>query len=171
MNSAARMVAKGGSARAGCAACFRLFCPLALVGGCGRTQDLSKAEWRAAFRCRAGRALLRVYLNELLLKLLAREDPHRCSGTYQAASPRARRIAPRLRSRLCAALRGRLSRSWLRLPSPHEANGAIPIIGAPHLIVRHVREGSASSRHRWPVVPVRTAGSCRPPTRRETRLS
>ncbi|HSV21077.1 MAG TPA: DNA repair protein RecO [Casimicrobiaceae bacterium] len=57
---------------------LQAFQPLALSwAGTGELKTLVKAEWRGGLPLPAGAALLcGFYLNELLLKLLAREDPH-----------------------------------------------------------------------------------------------
>ncbi|MGH8660779.1 MAG: DNA repair protein RecO [Burkholderiales bacterium] len=50
---------------------------LASWGGRGELRTLTRAEWSGAYRPLKGRALIcGFYLNELLLKLLARDDPH-----------------------------------------------------------------------------------------------
>ena len=64
------------------------FQPLLLSwAGSAELKTLQKAEWRGGLPRVAGSALLcGFYLNELLLKLLAREDPHpRLYATYEAA--------------------------------------------------------------------------------------
>ena len=55
--------------------------------GQNELKTLLKAEWRGGLPRVGGSALLcGFYLNELLLKLLAREDPHpRLFATYEAA--------------------------------------------------------------------------------------
>lgn len=57
---------------------LQAFQPLTLSwAGSGELKTLLKAEWRGGFPLPGGSALLcGFYLNELLLKLLAREDPH-----------------------------------------------------------------------------------------------
>src|SRR6478672_7918420 len=57
---------------------LQAFQPLALSwAGAGELKTLAKAEWRGGLPLPAGAALLcGFYLNELLLKLLPREDPH-----------------------------------------------------------------------------------------------
>src|SRR5262245_3375548 len=64
------------------------FQPLLLSwSGQGELKTLLRAEWRGGLARIAGSALLcGFYLNELLLKLLPREDPHpRLYGSYEAA--------------------------------------------------------------------------------------
>src|SRR5262249_56721078 len=55
--------------------------------GAGELKTLVRAEWRGGLPLVAGSALLcAFYLNELLLKLLPREDPHpRLFEEYEAA--------------------------------------------------------------------------------------
>src|SRR6187431_3778228 len=57
---------------------LQAFQPLALSwAGTGELKTLVKAEWRGGLPLATGAALLcGFYLNELLLKLLPREDPH-----------------------------------------------------------------------------------------------
>jgi DNA repair protein RecO (recombination protein O) len=57
---------------------LQAFAPLALTwSGTGELKTLHKAEWRGGLPLPGGSALLcGFYLNELLLKLIAREDPH-----------------------------------------------------------------------------------------------
>ena len=57
---------------------LQAFQPLSLSwGGSGELKTLVRAEWRGGLPLVSGSALLcGFYLNELLLKLLAREDPH-----------------------------------------------------------------------------------------------
>jgi len=57
---------------------LQAFQPLSLSwAGAGELKTLMKAEWRGGLPLLGGAALLcGFYLNELLLKLLAREDPH-----------------------------------------------------------------------------------------------
>ena len=62
------------------------FQPLLLSwGGRGELRTLVRAEWHGAYRPLKGQALIcGFYLNELLLKLTARDDPHeRLFGVYQ----------------------------------------------------------------------------------------
>jgi DNA repair protein RecO (recombination protein O) len=62
------------------------FQPLLLSwGGRGELRTLTRAEWHGAYRPLKGQALIcGFYLNELLLKLTARDDPHeRLFGVYQ----------------------------------------------------------------------------------------
>ena len=70
-----------------------------------------RAEWRGGLPLVGGSALLCGYLNELLLKLLAREDPHPCLyRDYEDALARLASGADRRRS--CASSRTSLLASW-----------------------------------------------------------
>src|SRR5262244_4451478 len=67
---------------------LQAFQPLTLSwSGTGELKTLIRAEWRGGLPLVGGSALLcGFYLNELLLKLLAREDPHpRLFADYEAA--------------------------------------------------------------------------------------
>ncbi len=67
---------------------LQAFQPLTLAwAGTGELKTLTKAEWRGGVPRPGGAALLcGFYLNELLLKMLAREDPHpKLFGDYEAA--------------------------------------------------------------------------------------
>jgi len=76
------------------------FQPLALSwAGAGELKTLIKAEWRGGLPLPGGSALLcGFYLNELVLKLLQREDPH--EQLYEGYE------------RALAALRGELPPAW-----------------------------------------------------------
>ena len=70
---------------------LQAFAPLALSwSGTGELKTLHKAEWRGGLPLPGGSALLcGFYLNELLLKLVAREDPHPVLFDAYAAALRA----------------------------------------------------------------------------------
>ena len=73
------MVAKGAKRpRSELRGLLQAFQPITLAwGGAAELKTLLRAEWRGGVPLPAGRALLSAfYLNELVLKLLAREDPH-----------------------------------------------------------------------------------------------
>jgi len=63
---------------------LQAFQPLTLAwAGTGELKTLAKAEWRGGLPLPAGAALLcGFYLNELLIKLLPREDPHPALFTH-----------------------------------------------------------------------------------------
>jgi DNA repair protein RecO (recombination protein O) len=70
---------------------LQAFQPLTLAwAGSGELKTLAKAEWRGGLPLPAGAALLcGFYLNELLLKLLPREDPHPALFTHYEDALRA----------------------------------------------------------------------------------
>jgi len=86
------MVARGARrARSELRGVLQAFQPLTLSwAGAGELKTLIKAEWRGGLPLVTGPALLcGFYLNELLLKLLPREDPHpRLFDAYQSALSR-----------------------------------------------------------------------------------
>lgn len=139
---------------------LQAFLPLELSwGGTTELKTLVKAEWRGGVFVPEGRALLSAfYLNELLLKLLAREDPHpQLWDAYEAAlrelgdgaSPVSQAmVLRRFEVRLLAEL-------GYALPLTHEAGGVAPIdpsaryhYAFDHGAQRHVSEPGV----RWPVV-------------------
>src|SRR6266404_7748539 len=86
------MVARGARrARSELRGVLQAFQPLSLSWlGAGELKTLVKAEWRGGLPLVTGSALLcGFYLNELLLKLLPREDPHpRLFDAYESALSR-----------------------------------------------------------------------------------
>ena len=139
---------------------LQAFMPLALSwGGSTELKTLVKAEWRGGVALPSGRALLSAfYLNELLLKLLAREDPHPLLwDAYEAAlmalgdesSPLSQAmVLRRFEIRLLAEL-------GYGLPLTHEAGSATPIDPAARY---HYAFDQGARRHvsepgvRWPIV-------------------
>ena len=105
------------------------FQPLTLSwAGSGELKTLIRAEWRGGLPLVSGSALLcGFYLNELLLKLLAREDPH--ARLYQAYEDALTRLAagaeqaPVLR-RFELEL---LAELGYALPLRHEADTGAPV--------------------------------------------
>src|SRR5215469_88548 len=108
---------------------LQAFQPLALSwNGAGELKTLIRAEWRGGLPLVTGSALLcSFYLNELLLKLLPREDPHpRLYDEYETAlrelasgveqAPVLRRFELRLLAELGYAM-----------PLTHEADTGRPI--------------------------------------------
>ena len=86
------MVAKGAKRpRSEMRGVLHAFQPLVLSwAGAGELKTLVKAEWQGGMPLPTGAALLcGFYLNELLLKLLAREDPHPALWHEYAATLRA----------------------------------------------------------------------------------
>jgi DNA repair protein RecO (recombination protein O) len=124
------MVARGARrARSELRGVLQAFQPLTLSwAGAGELKTLVKAEWRGGLPLVGGSALLcGFYLNELLLKLLPREDPHpRLFAEYESAltqlangveqAPVLRRFEVRLLAELGYAL-----------PLTHEADTGRPI--------------------------------------------
>lgn len=131
--------------------------------GAQELKTLAKAEWRGGLPLLSGSALLcGFYLNELLLKLLPREDPHReLYAAYAAAladlaadRPQAP-VLRRFEVRLLAAL-------GYALPLVREADTQAPIDPdaryhyafdrGPRAIGRGGFRDPAHARERWPVV-------------------
>jgi len=124
------LVARGARrARSELRAAIQAFQPLSLSwSGGGELKTLLKAEWRGGLPLVGGSALLcGFYLNELLLKLLPREDPHpQLFRDYEAAlvelaasaeqAPVLRRFELRLLSELGYAL-----------PLTHEVDTGQPV--------------------------------------------
>jgi DNA repair protein RecO (recombination protein O) len=139
---------------------LQAFLPLLLSwGGTTELKTLVKAEWRGGISPPAGRALLSAfYLNELLLKLLAREDAHpQLWDAYEAAldalgeeaSPVSQAmVLRRFEVRLLAEL-------GYALPLTHEAGGATPIDPAAryhYAFDEGARRYASEPGVRWPVV-------------------
>lgn len=108
---------------------LQAFQPLVLSwSGSGELKTLARAEWRGGLPLVAGSALLcGFYLNELLLKLLPREDPHpRLFDEYEAAL---RQLATGAEQ--APVLRGfevrLLAEMGYAMPLTHEADTGRPI--------------------------------------------
>jgi DNA repair protein RecO (recombination protein O) len=108
---------------------LQAFQPLALSwSGAGELKTLVGAEWRGGLPLVSGSALLcGFYLNELLLKLLPREDPHpRLFDDYEAALRRLASGEPQ-----APVLRGfemrLLAEMGYAMPLTHEADTGRPI--------------------------------------------
>jgi DNA repair protein RecO (recombination protein O) len=124
------LVARGAKrSRSELRSALQAFQPLSLSWvGSGELKTLIRAEWRGGLPLVGGSALLcGFYLNELLLKLLPREDPHpRLFEEYEAALSRlasGAEQAPVLRQfelKLLAEL-------GYALPLTHEADSGRPI--------------------------------------------
>jgi DNA repair protein RecO (recombination protein O) len=128
-------------------------------GGAGELKTLVKAEWRGGVALPEGRALLSAfYLNELLLKLLPRDDPHPVLwDDYQAAltdlaadaSPAAQAgVLRRFELALLAAL-------GYALPLTHDSDSGAAIDPAAryhYAFDRGARPYVAEPGVRWPVV-------------------
>lgn len=155
------MVAKGAKRpRSELRGLLQAFLPISLSwGGTTELKTLLKAEWRGGVALPAGKALLSAfYLNELLLKLLPREDPHPVLwDNYQAAinalagesSPAAQAVVlRRFEVRLLAELGYALSLT-------HDTEGATPIDpdARYHYAFDHgPRRFAAEPGIRWPAV-------------------
>jgi len=108
---------------------LQAFQPLLLSwAGAGELKTLLRAEWRGGLPLVSGSALLcGFYLNELLLKLLAREDAHpRLFGDYADALARLAGGADRASVLRQFELR-LLSELGYALPLTHEADTGAPV--------------------------------------------
>jgi len=124
------LVARGARrARSELRAAIQAFQPLSLSwSGTGELKTLLKAEWRGGLPLVGGSALLcGFYLNELLLKLLPREDPHpQLFRDYEtalvelAASAEQAPVLRRFELKL-------LSELGYALPLTHEADTGRPV--------------------------------------------
>jgi len=139
---------------------LQAFQPLTLSwAGAAELKTLTKAEWRGGVALPVGGALLSAfYLNELVLKLVPREDPHpRLWQDYEEAL-RALADAPG-----AAGLAGVLRRFELRLlaelgyalPLTHDADTGEPVDPATryhYAFDRGPRRTVAEPQARWPLV-------------------
>ncbi len=139
---------------------LQAFQPLALSwAGAAELKTLVKAEWRGGLALPGGSALLSAfYLNELLLKLLPREDPHPALwadyeaalgalGAAAAASDQAV-VLRRFELRLLAEL-------GYALPLTHDADTGEPIdpdARYHYAFDRGPRLRAAEPQARWPLV-------------------
>ena len=139
---------------------LQAFQPLTLGwAGAGELKTLMKAEWRGGLPLPGGAALLcGFYLNELLLKLLPREDPH--PGLFAAyedallaltreAAPAAQAVILR-RFELCL-----LAELGYAVALTHEADTGAPIVAAERYHYAFDRGPQRTLREpgaRWPVV-------------------
>ena len=144
-----------------CAACCRRSCRSRSRGaGATELKTLIKAEWRGGVPLPAGRALLSAfYLNELVLKLLAREDPHpELWDAYEAAiAALAGESSRRGAGDRAAALRGPAARGARLRAAAHARGGRRASRSIrPHATITRsttVRDGMRSEPGvRWPVV-------------------
>jgi DNA repair protein RecO (recombination protein O) len=139
---------------------LQAFQPLALsFAGAGELKTLLKAEWRGGLPLPTGSALLcGFYLNELLLKLLAREDPHPVlwrdyevalrSLTEDSAPAAQAAILRRFELRLLAEL-------GYALALTHDADTGAPIAAGEryhYTFDRGPRRFLAEPGARWPIV-------------------
>jgi DNA repair protein RecO (recombination protein O) len=159
------MVAKGARRpRSELRGLLQAFQPLTLSwAGAGELKTLAKAEWRGGLALPQGAALLSAfYLNELLLKLVPREDPHPALWRDYEEALRALADAPgggaqaavlrRFELRLLAEL-------GYALPLTHDADTGAPVDAATryhYAFDRGPRLVAGETRARWPVVRGRT---------------
>ena len=139
---------------------LQAFLPLSLSwAGATELKTLVKAEWRGGVALPAGRALMSAfYLNELVLKLLAREDPHPVLwDDYEAAiaalagessASAQAMVLRRFEVRLLAEL-------GYALPLTHEAVTSQPIDPAAryhYAFDQGPRRHASEPGSRWPIV-------------------
>ena len=136
------------------------FQPLLLSwAGASELKTLIRAEWRGGLALPTGAALLcGFYLNELLLKLVAREDPHAALWdeyeatlhrlTESSAASAHARILRRFEMRLLAEL-------GYALPLTHDADTQAPVDPAEryyYVFDRGPRRQLTEPGSRWPMV-------------------
>jgi DNA repair protein RecO (recombination protein O) len=155
------MVAKGAKRpRSEMRGVLQAFQPLVLSwAGAGELKTLVKAEWQGGLPLPTGAALLcGFYLNELLLKLLAREDPHPALWREYASALRALTT-----DATPAAQAATLRRFELRLLAElgyaltltHDAASGAPIAADEryhYVFERGPQHVAAEPRAAWPVV-------------------
>ena len=155
------MVAKGAKRpRSELRGVLQAFQPLALSwAGTGELKTLIKADWRGGLPLPGGAALLcGFYLNELLLKLLAREDPHPALFAQYASALR-ELTADAKPSAQAAVLRGfevrLLAELGYGLALTHDVDSGAPIAAGEryhYAFDRGPRRVAAEPQARWPVV-------------------
>ena len=139
---------------------LQAFQPLTLAwAGTGELKTLVRAEWRGGLPLPGGAALLcGFYLNELLLKLLPREDPHPALWTDYASTLEA--LTERARPPEQAATLRRFEVRFLAelgyaLPLTHDVDTGAPIDAAEryhYAFERGPLRLAAEPRAAWPVV-------------------
>jgi DNA repair protein RecO (recombination protein O) len=155
------MVAKGAKRpRSELRGLLQAFQPLTLSwAGAAELKTLTKAEWRGGVATPAGSALLSAfYLNELLLKLVPREDPHAALWHEYEAALRALGESPagpvqatvlrRFELRLLAEL-------GYAMPLTHDADSGERVDAATryhYAFDRGPRRTVAEPQARWPLV-------------------
>jgi DNA repair protein RecO (recombination protein O) len=139
---------------------LQAFQPLALSwAGTGELKTLTKAEWRGGLPLPGGAALLcGFYLNELLLKLLAREDAHPALWSDYASALRAL-TADATPAAQAATLRHfelrLLAELGYALTLTHDVASSTPIEAGEryhYVFDRGPQHMSAEPRAAWPVV-------------------
>jgi len=155
------MVAKGAKrARSAMRGVLHAFQPLVLSwAGAGELKTLVKAEWQGGLPLPAGAALLcGFYLNELLLKLLAREDPHPALWREYACALRAlvTDASPAARSATLRRFELRLlAELGYALALTHDVASGAPIEAGEryhYAFDRGPQHVAAEPRASWPVV-------------------
>ena len=139
---------------------LQAFQPLTLAwAGTGELKTLVRAEWRGGLPLPGGAALLcGFYLNELLLKLLPREDPHPAlwndyASTLEALTERAR--PPEQAATLRRFEVRFLAELGYALPLTHDVDTGAPIDAAEryhYAFERGPLRLAAEPRAAWPVV-------------------
>ena len=139
---------------------LQAFQPLTLAwAGAGELKTLVRAEWRGGLPLPGGAALLcGFYLNELLLKLLPREDPHPAlwndyASTLEALTERAR--PPEQAATLRRFEVRFLAELGYALPLTHDVDTGAPIDAAEryhYAFERGPLRLAAEPRAAWPVV-------------------
>lgn len=155
------MVARGAKRpRSELRGALQAFQPLALWwAGTAELKTLVKAEWRGGLPLPGGAALLcGFYLNELLLKLLAREDPHPLLWNEYASALRALTAdaGPAAQAATLRHFEVRLlAELGYALPLTHDVDSGAPVDAAEryhYTFDRGPRRVAAEPRAPWPVV-------------------
>ncbi|MGE5170633.1 MAG: DNA repair protein RecO [Rudaea sp.] len=155
------MVAKGAKRpRSELRGVLQAFVPLALSwAGTGELKTLVRAEWRGGLPLPTGSALLSgFYLNELLLKLLPREDPH--AALFEGYASALAALTSDMRAASQAATLRRFELRLLAelgygLALTHEADTGAPIEPGEryhYAFDRGPQRYAAEKRAPWPVV-------------------
>jgi DNA repair protein RecO (recombination protein O) len=139
---------------------LQAFQPLALSwAGGGELKTLIKAEWRGGLPLPTGAALLcGFYLNELLLKLLAREDPHPALWSEYASALRALTADAKAPAQAATLRRFEvrlLAEVGYALSLTHDVQSGAPIDPGEryhYAFDRGPQLVAAEPRARWPVV-------------------
>ena len=155
------MVAKGAKRpRSEMRGMLQAFQLLALSwAGAGELKTLTKAEWRGGLPLPSGAGLLcGFYLNELLLKLLAREDPHPALWSDYASALRALTADPTPPAQAATLRRFELrllAEMGYALTLTHEVASGAPIEAGEryhYAFDRGPLRVAAEPRAAWPVV-------------------
>src|SRR5882672_2113645 len=139
---------------------LQAFQPLTLAwAGTAEVKTLVKAEWRGGLALPGGAALLcGFYLNELLLKLLPREDPHPTLWNDYAVALQALTSDPRPTAQAATLRRFEvrlLAALGYALPLTHDVESGAPVEAAERYHYAYDRgpQRAAAEPHRgWPTV-------------------